>query len=466
MKKSLFFIMTLFLVIGFATVSGFLYIRGINNIAENKEDYSIYFSNASLDGINNLKLTSEDKQKIEFETKVLINASETSILNYQVTNASTQYDAEVSVKCSPTDNEYISVSNSLDKTLIKARSWADGELRIRMKKSVTEDINIDLVCKIETNASSRTAINRDALCNELLGKSWEFEYTGDVQDFIVPCDGEYEIDIYGAGGNNQAGISNQMGAGYSTSGSKASGSIELKKDTPLYIYLGEKEGPFNGGGVGGTTLNGVSTSTHGSGASDIRLIKASDNSWYDINHSSWNTDVSLLSRIITAGGGAGVKICTGRQFRVSTPTNSYYNSVDRLYATYPRDGEGSNGTLGLGSSEVTGRVYITDTNDIGNGASGGGGGGYYGGLTSVVNKNITYSYFETAMRNTNASGIGYGIVPINGNRLAGTETHSYSGTSQIASDFSYNGYVYSFKNQEIKIQQNNGNGLALIKYIG
>ena len=457
---------TMFLLIGFAVVSGTLYLSGTTKIAENKDDYSIYFSNSILDGERNISLISEDKQTIEFSTKILSSSGDTSILEYQVTNASSQYDAEVSVNCSPTDNEYINVSNTLDKTLIKARNWANGKLTITLKKYITEDMDIKLVCKIENNASSRTEINRDALCNELIGNTWEFEYTGAGEEFIVPCDGEYEMDVYGAGGNNQAGIDNKMGAGNSNSGSKAYGIIELKKYTPLYIYLGEKEGPFNGGGSGGTTLNSVSTSTHGSGASDIRLVKASEGSWYDVSHASWNTDESLSSRIITAGGGAGVKVCAGRQFRLSTPLNTYYNSTYLLYGAYPRDGESSNGVLGLVSSEVTGRTYITDTQDIGNGASGGGGGGYYGGPTSIVNKNITYSYFETAMLNSSSSGRGYGIVAINGNRLAGTETHSYSGTSNIVSNFEYNGYTYNFKDAETKIEQNNGNGRATIKYLG
>jgi hypothetical protein len=41
----------------------------------------------------------------------------------------------------------------------------------------------------------------------------------------------------------------------------------------------------------------------GGGATDIRKIKASEGSWYDLEHESWAEDKSLQSRIIVAGGG-------------------------------------------------------------------------------------------------------------------------------------------------------------------
>ncbi len=259
---------------------------------------------------------------------------------------------------------------------------------------------------------------------------FEYNYTGSEQEFSVPLNGDYKFEVYGAGGNNTV----NGGAGSSTSGSKVTATINLEKEKLLYVYIGQKEGAFNGGGSGGRTLNSVSTSTHGSGASDIRLIKASDGSWYDKNHSSWNKDESLLSRIITAGGGSGAKVTAARGFNGAKPLSTYYNSAYLLYSAYPRDGEGSNGTMGLGSSEVTGTSRLTDTGDIGNGASGGGGGGWYGGKTSAGSHNYTYAQFENCMRQ-NLSGKTCKILAINGNRLAGTEVYSYSGTSYINNNY-------------------------------
>ena len=41
------------------------------------------------------------------------------------------------------------------------------------------------------------------------------------------------------------------------------------------------------------------------GATDVRLVQATSGTWYDTSHASWETDKSLLSRIMVAGGGGG-----------------------------------------------------------------------------------------------------------------------------------------------------------------
>ncbi len=310
-----------------------------------------------------------------------------------------------------------------------------------------------------TIRNNKTTLN--GTCTFIFSQGiFEFNYTGSSQDFLVPLNGEYRFEVYGAGGNNTV----NGGAGSSTSGSRVNATSILKKDTNLYVYIGQKEGAFNGGGSGGRTLNGVSTSTHGSGASDIRLIKATSGSWYDQNHKSWNEDVSLLSRIITAGGGAGAKVTAGRRFNGATPLNTYFNTSSILYATYSRDKARSNKTLGLGSSEATGTSRLTDTGDIGNGASGGGGGGYYGGQTSAANHSYVYSQFVNFMKQ-NSSGKTGGFLAINGNRLIGTEVHSHSGTSYINKGYSYNGYTYNFENTSITEEVRNGHGYAKITLI-
>lgn len=274
-----------------------------------------------------------------------------------------------------------------------------------------------------TIRNNKTTLN--GTCTFIFSQGiFEFNYTGSSQDFLVPLNGEYRFEVYGAGGNNTV----------------------------------------NGGGSGGRTLNGVSTSTHGSGASDIRLIKATSGSWYDQNHKSWNEDVSLLSRIITAGGGAGAKVTAGRRFNGATPLNTYFNTSSILYATYSRDKARSNKTLGLGSSEATGTSRLTDTGDIGNGASGGGGGGYYGGQTSAANHSYVYSQFVNFMKQ-NSSGKTGGFLAINGNRLIGTEVHSHSGTSYINKGYSYNGYTYNFENTSITEEVRNGHGYGKITLI-
>ena len=41
------------------------------------------------------------------------------------------------------------------------------------------------------------------------------------------------------------------------------------------------------------------------GAADVRFVQATSGTWYDTSHTSWETDKSLLSRIMVAGGGGG-----------------------------------------------------------------------------------------------------------------------------------------------------------------
>ena len=63
------------------------------------------------------------------------------------------------------------------------------------------------------------------------------------------------------------------------------------------------------------------------------------------------------------------------------------------------------------------------------------------------------------------SGKGYGIVAINGNRLAGTEVHAYNGTSYVNLDYNLNGKKYEIISSSTTTFANSGNGYAIIKLI-
>ena len=66
------------------------------NVSENNEDFSVIFTAASIDG-NDVYATAVDDTKkiITFETSELKKLNQTSILTYEITNNSSQYDAEV-----------------------------------------------------------------------------------------------------------------------------------------------------------------------------------------------------------------------------------------------------------------------------------------------------------------------------------------------------------------------------------
>lgn len=124
----------------------------------------------------------------------------------------------------------------------------------------------------------------------------EFSYTGDYQEYIVPEDGYYKVECWGASGGNAGSYSGGKGA-------YTSGIIYLEKSAKLYIYIGGKgidgvspkksDGGYNGGGNVPSEI-WWSTPGSGGGATDIRLE----------NGSCDNFD-SLKSRIMVAAGGGG-----------------------------------------------------------------------------------------------------------------------------------------------------------------
>ena len=75
----------------------------------------------------------------------------------------------------------------------------------------------------------------------VISDGYEFNYTGGMQTFVVPEDGVYKIEAWGAQGGNVNGADGGYG-GYSV--------VEavLEKDTVLYINVGGQNG-YNGGGA-------------------------------------------------------------------------------------------------------------------------------------------------------------------------------------------------------------------------
>ncbi len=204
-----------------------------------------------------------------------------------------------------------------------------------------------------------------------------YDYTGNYETFTVPCDGSYQIELWGAAGGSPEEAPYGQGA-------YTKGTISLKKDDKLYVYVGEKgtnnrNATFNGGGYGG---NGSDFGYSGGGATDIRLING-----------NWDNLESLKSRIMVAGGGGGVAHPTynsagGRSYAggLIGYSGGYYGG----HAYSNQDGKGgsqiSGGTKGNNIYGGIGTPYSGSFGQGGNNDSvsdgigaGGGGGGYYGG---------------------------------------------------------------------------------------
>ena len=163
-KKSAIIIAIILMSIGFASISTTLIINGAANISENQDDFSVIFTAASIDGKDvYTTAVDETKKTITFETSELKTLNQTSILTYEVTNNSSNYDANVTVTCVPktgTTAKYTSIKNKLDNdaTVVKAKESVNGTLTVTLNKTATEEVSEVYTCKLEFNAVERTEI--------------------------------------------------------------------------------------------------------------------------------------------------------------------------------------------------------------------------------------------------------------------------------------------------------------------
>ena len=163
-KKSMLIVAILLMSIGFAAVSTTLIINGNANVSENQDDFSVIFTAATLDGKDVYSSVVDDTKKIiTFETSDLKTLNQTSILAYEVTNNSSNYDAEVNVTCVPKDGttaKYTSIKNELDgnATKVLAKSSVNGTLTVTLNKTATESVTEEYTCKLEFNAVERDTL--------------------------------------------------------------------------------------------------------------------------------------------------------------------------------------------------------------------------------------------------------------------------------------------------------------------
>ena len=166
-RKSIIAVTILLLAIGFAAISTTLIINGSTKVGENTDDFSVIFTAASLDGTDVYKnVISEDKKTITFETNDLKTLNQTSILNYEVTNNSANYDAEVQVNCKTKENttaKYTSIKNELENnaTVIKAKEKLNGTLTVTLNKVATEEVREEYICTLTLNAVERDTLGQE-----------------------------------------------------------------------------------------------------------------------------------------------------------------------------------------------------------------------------------------------------------------------------------------------------------------
>ena len=207
-KKSAIIIAIILMSIGFASISTTLIINGSAKVSENNEDFSVIFTAASIDG-KNVYATAVDETKkiITFETSELKKLNQTSILTYEVTNNSSNYDANVTVTCIPktgTTAKYTSIKNKLDNdaTKVSAKSSVNGTLTITLNKTSTEEVSEEYTCKLEFNAVERDALGENIPAPvSFASDSWKTiqkaVQTGNTNNYNVGDTKEVDLESFG-----------------------------------------------------------------------------------------------------------------------------------------------------------------------------------------------------------------------------------------------------------------------------
>lgn len=285
--------------------------------------------------------------------------------------------------------------------------------------------------------SSALMFSTNAITAKAEDTEWNYGYTGNVQTFTAPHDGNYRLEVWGAQGGQARGDGNWMAHG--GKGGYATGIVNLKAGDTLYICVGGAGehgvfgryayGGYNGGGRGCNDSydgngandgpdNDPEASGAGGGATHIAL---NINRGVLSNYASYSNEV-----LIVAGGGGGAS------WNIQGGSGGGTNG-----GTFECDYN----TGGFGNSGHTARAYPTQTSGYafgrgmdayGIGASdgaGGGGGGWYGGYSSGdwmgtggsggsghVN---TAKLSNTSMSNGVRQGNGYA-------RVTAVHTHTYT----------------------------------------
>lgn len=253
------------------------------------------------------------------------------------------------------------------------------------------------------------------------GEFVRFNYTGGIQEFVIPVAGLYKLEVWGAQGGN--GASRYAISGIGGRGGYSLRYVEFAAKTKLYICVGGQgepgrlgynyaEGGYNGGGHGGDNCFGGANMAGGGGGGATHIASVSgllqalasykDNIYivaggggggsgfhddpYDEEEDSREDYFSLPSNSWDGGGGGGFNGVAGGggtyQFDKGKPgtqtspgTGGSFGKAGINYSPYAGGGGGGWYGGGYGSQE----------------APGGGGSGYIGSIPTITYKGKTYT---------------------------------------------------------------------------
>ncbi len=154
MKYVIGFLM-LFMIIGFATISISLSINGNVSVLSDLDDFKVYFYDVKANGKQDLLLVKSDKELV-FDVD-LEGLGTTYVIDYDITNTSSVFDASLSINCTQGD-DLLSITNVFDtSTNLEAKSTRSGSLTLKkLKVNMNEnDTKYSITCSITATAVSR-----------------------------------------------------------------------------------------------------------------------------------------------------------------------------------------------------------------------------------------------------------------------------------------------------------------------
>ena len=233
----------------------------------------------------------------------------------------------------------------------------------------------EITCSITNGAKVTKEVSKEITINEY--DPTNFDYTGDEQTFIVPTNGKYKIETWGAQGGS---ANSSYKGGY---GTYSTGIISIESGQVLYVSIGgagsavsnsTKQGGYNGGGLASTSSANDTAGT-GGGATHVALSSGLLSTFEN----------NLNDLLIVSGGGGGAYY-----YRSFYSSGGNAGGIVGELAPTGYCGESRKLTIGTKSTQTSGgtsngcQISGSYVGSFGTGAPGpswgaGGGSGLYGG---------------------------------------------------------------------------------------
>lgn len=258
-----------------------------------------------------------------------------------------------------------------------------------------ESLSLEVRCEASSEQYSQTYIER--VNSDIIN----IGYTGNVDEYVVPRNGTYKLEVWGSQGGNATYGENSYNGGY---GGYSTGTVSLNRGDTLYIVVGsagesvsyvnstvthDESTGYNGGGRG-VYYSENSTKAGGGGATHIATKQGL------LKQLSSNTSSVL---IVAGGGGGAISHKSAPNYSGNGGYGGGYIGGPGVPASNTCYGYGLGGTQtevgGYTQCATDGKAYVTSsaltvggfglgynysTYYTGSYGYAGGGAGYYGGM--------------------------------------------------------------------------------------